>query len=72
MFNFISGSGLISVVQVFSALIFSALAIDFIGTKKVHVILNYKEKNHLIKKDVRCKVQIKFKWKNFVNQIKLG
>lgn len=25
------------------------------GTKKVHVILNYKEKNHLIKKDVRCK-----------------
>jgi len=25
------------------------------GTKKVHVIVNYKGKNHLIKKDVRCK-----------------
>jgi calreticulin len=25
------------------------------GTKKVHVIFNYKGKNHLIKKDVRCK-----------------
>jgi calreticulin len=25
------------------------------GTKKVHVILNYKGKNHLIKKDIRCK-----------------
>lgn len=26
------------------------------GTKKVHVIFNYKGKNLLIKKDVRCKV----------------
>jgi calreticulin len=25
------------------------------GTKKVHVIINYKDKNHLIKKDIRCK-----------------
>jgi len=25
------------------------------GTKKVHVIFNYKGKNHLIKKDIRCK-----------------
>merc|ERR1719193_630023 len=25
------------------------------GTKKVHVIFTYKEKNHLIKKDIRCK-----------------
>ncbi|KAJ8932436.1 hypothetical protein NQ314_014650 [Rhamnusium bicolor] len=25
------------------------------GTKKVHVILNYKDKNHLIKKEIRCK-----------------
>jgi calreticulin len=25
------------------------------GTKKVHVIINYKGKNHLIKKDIRCK-----------------
>merc|ERR1712107_597399 len=25
------------------------------GTKKVHVIFNHKEKNHLIKKDIRCK-----------------
>ncbi|KAJ8918796.1 hypothetical protein NQ315_011080 [Exocentrus adspersus] len=25
------------------------------GTKKVHVILNYKDKNHLINKDIRCK-----------------
>jgi calreticulin len=25
------------------------------GTKKVHVILTYKGKNHLIKKDIRCK-----------------
>lgn len=25
------------------------------GTKKVHVIFTYKDKNHLIKKDVRCK-----------------
>ena len=26
------------------------------GTKKVHVIFNYKGENKLIKKDVRCKV----------------
>ncbi|XP_066248126.1 calreticulin [Euwallacea similis] len=25
------------------------------GTKKVHVILNHKDKNHLINKDIRCK-----------------
>merc|ERR1712080_426986 len=25
------------------------------GTKKVHVIFTYKDKNHLIKKDIRCK-----------------
>lgn len=25
-------------------------------TKKVHVILNYKSKNHLIKKEITCKV----------------
>jgi len=25
------------------------------GTKKVHVIFNYKEKNHLIQRDIRCK-----------------
>merc|ERR1711963_595446 len=25
------------------------------GTKKVHVIFNYKEQNHLIKKEIRCK-----------------
>ena len=25
------------------------------GTKKVHVIFNYKGTNHLIKKDIRCK-----------------
>ncbi|XP_071537066.1 calreticulin [Panulirus ornatus] len=25
------------------------------GTKKVHVIFNYQEKNHLIKKEIRCK-----------------
>jgi len=25
------------------------------GTKKVHVIFNHKDKNHLIKKDIRCK-----------------
>merc|ERR1712072_468900 len=25
------------------------------GTKRVHVIFTYKEKNHLIKKDIRCK-----------------
>lgn len=28
------------------------------GTKKVHVILNYKEKNHLINKEIRCKDDI--------------
>jgi calreticulin len=28
------------------------------GTKKVHVILGYKGKNNLIKKDIRCKVSI--------------
>jgi len=28
------------------------------GTKKVHVILNYKEKNYLINKDIRCKDDI--------------
>lgn len=27
------------------------------GTKKVHVILNYKDKNVLINKDIRCKVR---------------
>lgn len=27
------------------------------GTKKVHVIFNYKGQNLLIKKDVRCKVR---------------
>lgn len=26
------------------------------GTKKVHVIFNYKGKNNMIKKDIRCKV----------------
>lgn len=26
------------------------------GTKKVHVIFNYKEKNLLVKKEIRCKV----------------
>lgn len=26
------------------------------GTKKVHVIFNYKGKNLLVKKDIRCKV----------------
>merc|ERR1712173_132848 len=25
------------------------------GTKKVHVIFNYKEKNHLVKEEIRCK-----------------
>ena len=25
------------------------------GTKKVHVIFNYKGQNHLVKKDIRCK-----------------
>merc|ERR1711963_1103980 len=25
------------------------------GTKKVHVIFNYKEKNHLVSKEIRCK-----------------
>lgn len=28
------------------------------GTKKVHVIFNYKGKNVLINKDIRCKVSI--------------
>lgn len=28
------------------------------GTKKVHVIFNYKGKNLLIKKDIRCKVSV--------------
>lgn len=28
------------------------------GSKKVHVILSYKGKNHLIKKEIRCKVCI--------------
>lgn len=27
------------------------------GTKKVHVIFNYKGKNLLTKKDIRCKVR---------------
>lgn len=27
------------------------------GTKKVHVIFNYKGKNLLVKKDIRCKVK---------------
>lgn len=26
------------------------------GTKKVHVIFHYKGRNHMIKKDIRCKV----------------
>ena len=26
------------------------------STKKVHVIMNYKGQNHLIKKDIKCKV----------------
>jgi hypothetical protein len=26
------------------------------GTKKVHVIFSYKGKNHLVKKEIRCKV----------------
>lgn len=34
------------------------------STKKVHVIFNYKGKNHLIKKEVKCKVKKKKK-KNF-------
>ncbi|RCN31703.1 hypothetical protein ANCCAN_22504 [Ancylostoma caninum] len=29
-------------------------------TKKVHVIFSYKGKNHLIKKDIRCKVREHF------------
>ena len=29
------------------------------GTKKVHVIFNYKGKNLLINKDIRCKVRIR-------------
>jgi calreticulin len=24
------------------------------GTRKTHVIFNYKEKNHLVKKDIKC------------------
>lgn len=28
------------------------------GTKKVHVIFNYKGKNLLIKNDIRCKVSL--------------
>lgn len=28
------------------------------GTKKVHVIFNYKGKNLLTKKDIRCKVNV--------------
>ena len=28
------------------------------STKKVHVIFNYKGKNHLINKDIRCKVRL--------------
>ena len=31
------------------------------GTKKVHVIFNYKGKNLLTKKDIRCKVSIRIK-----------
>ena len=30
------------------------------STKKVHVIFNYKGKNLLTKKDIRCKVEILF------------
>lgn len=30
------------------------------GTKKVHVIFNYKGKNLLIKKDIRCKVRLQY------------
>lgn len=33
------------------------------GTKKVHVIFNYKGKNHLINKDIRCKVRHVFTFK---------
>lgn len=33
------------------------------GTKKVHVIFNYKGKNHLINKDIRCKVTHVFTFK---------
>jgi len=29
------------------------------STKKVHVIFNYKGQNHLIKKDIKCKVCFK-------------
>lgn len=29
------------------------------GTKKVHVILNYKDKNHLINKEIKCKVSLR-------------
>ena len=28
------------------------------GTKKVHVIFGYKGKNHLVKKEIRCKVML--------------
>lgn len=28
------------------------------STKKVHVIFNYKGKNHLIKKEIKCKVHL--------------
>ena len=28
------------------------------GTKKVHVIFNYKDKNLLIKRDITCKVSV--------------
>ena len=37
--------------------LFSFLGPDICGpgTKKVHVIFNYKEQNHLIKKEIRCK-----------------
>lgn len=36
------------------------------GTKKVHVIFTYKGKNHLIKKDIRCKVR------NFLRLLKIS
>lgn len=28
------------------------------STKKVHVIFNYKGKNHLIKKEIKCKARL--------------
>lgn len=31
------------------------------STKKVHVIFNYKGKNHLIKKEIKCKVILVFR-----------